>query len=118
MNAVEDAVSYVARTPQGGWRISGTRVGLECIIHAYNEGESPEAMVLSWPTLSLEQIHGAIAFYLRNRPQMDEYMREIARQMDELSAQCQESNRGFREKILARYRAQQAHQPPVAEPRS
>ncbi|HUG90726.1 MAG TPA: DUF433 domain-containing protein [Planctomycetaceae bacterium] len=61
-----EPVSYVMRTPQGGWRVAGTRVGLESIIHAYNEGESPEAMVLSWPTLSLEQIHGAIAFYLRD----------------------------------------------------
>ncbi|HTG57966.1 MAG TPA: hypothetical protein VMG63_00935 [Terriglobia bacterium] len=39
-------------------------------------GPSPEAIVDNFPTLSLEQVYGAITFYLANRPEMDGYLVE------------------------------------------
>jgi uncharacterized protein (DUF433 family) len=64
---------YVTQTPQNGWRITGTRVSLDSVVKAYWEGLSPEAIVDEWPTLTLEQVHGAIAFYLGNREEIDRY---------------------------------------------
>jgi uncharacterized protein (DUF433 family) len=69
-----EATEYVRQTPEGGWRIAGTRVSLDSLVHAYWEGRSPEAIVEDFPTLRLEQVHGAIAYYLRNRPTIDRYM--------------------------------------------
>ena len=66
--------SYVHRTPQGGWRITGSRVSLDSIVHDYWEGLSPEGIQEDFPTLSLEQIHGALAFYLKNRNDIDQYL--------------------------------------------
>ena len=66
--------SYVEKTPQGGWRITGTRVSLDSLVHAYWEGRTPEAIAVDFPTISLEQIHGAIAFYLGNRQEIDAYL--------------------------------------------
>jgi len=34
----------------------------------------PEAIAADFPALSLEQIHGAIAFYLHNRAEIDQYL--------------------------------------------
>jgi uncharacterized protein (DUF433 family) len=65
---------YVARTAEGGWRITGTRISLDSVVKAYWEGLSPEAIVDEWSTLTLEQVHGAIAFYLGNRDAIDRYL--------------------------------------------
>jgi hypothetical protein len=45
-------------------------------VHAYWDGRSPEAIAADFPSLTLEQIHGAIAFYLRNRAEIDAYLSE------------------------------------------
>jgi hypothetical protein len=37
---------------------------------------SPEAIVEEFPTLSPEQVYGAIAFYLHNKSEIDQYLRE------------------------------------------
>jgi uncharacterized protein (DUF433 family) len=72
--AIQEPTNYVFQTEPGGWRLTGTRVSLDSIVHAYWEGLSPEAIALDFPTLSLEQIHGSIAFYLRNRQEIDRYL--------------------------------------------
>ncbi len=66
--------SYVEKTPQGGWRITGSRVSLDSIVSAYWQGRTPEAIAVDFPSLSLEQIHGAIAYYLGHRQEIDDYL--------------------------------------------
>ena len=70
----EATPTYVTRTPAGGWRVTGTRVSLDSVVHAYWEGRQPEAIVADFPTLTLELVHGALAFYLRNRTEIDAYL--------------------------------------------
>lgn len=70
----ESTTTYAVYTPEGGWRVSGTRISLDSIVHAYWQGRLPEAIVADFPSLTLEQVHGAIAFYLHNRAEMDEYL--------------------------------------------
>src|SRR4051794_32205058 len=72
--AMAQDVDYVFQMPEGGWRIAGSRVSLDSLVHAYWEGQSPEAIAEDFPTLSLEKIHGAIAFYLHNRTIIDAYL--------------------------------------------
>ena len=66
-----EPVLYASQTPDGGWRVAGSRVSLDSIIYAHREARTPEQIVESFPTLSLEQVHGAIAFYLRHRDLLD-----------------------------------------------
>lgn len=70
----EDNVDYVTRTSAGGWRVAGTRVSLDSIVHAYWNGRLPEAIVADFPSVTLEQVHGAIAFYLHHRTAIDQYL--------------------------------------------
>jgi hypothetical protein len=39
-------------------------------------GESPETIAQNFPLLSLEQVYGAIAFYLANQEMIDAYLAE------------------------------------------
>lgn len=55
-------------------RIAGTRVGIEHLLSLYLDGHTAESLALQFPTLSLEQIHGTIAYYWGNRTEVDEYL--------------------------------------------
>ena len=65
---------YAVQTPEGGWRVAGTRVSLDSIVHACWDGRLAEAIAADFPSLTLEQVHGTIAFYLRNRAEIDDYL--------------------------------------------
>jgi uncharacterized protein (DUF433 family) len=55
-------------------RIKGTRVGIEFVLQAYLEGAGPEEIVLRYPTLSLEQVHATITYYLGHQEAMQDYL--------------------------------------------
>jgi uncharacterized protein (DUF433 family) len=73
INMPETATIYACKTPEG-WRVAESRISLDSVVYAYWEGKSPEAIAEEFPTLSVEQVYGAIAFYLRNRQEIDEYL--------------------------------------------
>jgi uncharacterized protein (DUF433 family) len=66
---------YVTKV-DGAYRVAGTRVSLDSLVYLYREGVSAEGMVESYPALTLEQVHGALAFYLANRKEVDSYLAE------------------------------------------
>jgi uncharacterized protein (DUF433 family) len=67
------ATEYVTQV-DGAYRIAGTRVSLDSIVYLFREGVSAEGMVESYPALTLEQVHGALAFYLANQNEIDTYL--------------------------------------------
>jgi len=69
----QTAVEYVEKTVEGSWRLVNSRVSLDSVIHAWWDGKSPESIVEEFPTLSSEQVYGAIAFYLHNKTELKEY---------------------------------------------
>jgi uncharacterized protein (DUF433 family) len=58
------------------YRIADTRVSLDSLIYLFREGMSAESMVENYPALTLEQVHGALAFYLGNQKEIDAYLAE------------------------------------------
>lgn len=58
------------------FRVAGTRVSLDSLVCLYREGTSAEGMVESYPALTLEQVHGALAFYLAHQEEIDAYLVE------------------------------------------
>jgi uncharacterized protein (DUF433 family) len=56
-------------------RVRGTRVGIEHLLTEYLSGRLPEEIAAEFPTVSLEEVHGVLAWYLRNRDEVDEYLR-------------------------------------------
>ena len=64
---------YVEFKNRGYW-IVGTRVALDSVVYAFQQGKTPTEIVRSYPLLSLENVYGAIAFYLANRDDIDAYL--------------------------------------------
>jgi len=60
------AKEYVTEV-DGAYRITGTRVSLDSVVYGWLSGLSPESIVDSYPVLTLEEVHGALAYYLGNR---------------------------------------------------
>ena len=65
--------SYVEYRQETYW-IAGSRIALDSIVYAFRQGQSPESIVQSFPLLTLEQVYGAIAFYLANRTEINAYL--------------------------------------------
>jgi uncharacterized protein (DUF433 family) len=71
-NCMDDA--YVT-SQDGCYRIAGSRVSLDSVVYAFLDGDSPEVIVQSFPTLTLEQVYGAITYYLAHRADIDAHLR-------------------------------------------
>lgn len=68
---------YVEQRDQGYW-ISGSRVSLESVVFAFLDGLAPDTIVAEcFPTLTLEQVYGAITYYLSYRADIDAYLRQV-----------------------------------------
>jgi uncharacterized protein (DUF433 family) len=104
----QTAVEYVFKTEAGGWRVTGTRVSLDSVVHSYLDGESPESICDNFPTLSLEQVHGAIAFYLHNKVAIDQYLADQAALFEKLRAESQIRNAPLLERMRQRMAAKQS----------
>ena len=68
-------IEYVEQR-NGAYYIQGTRVSLDSVVYAFLRGESPDGIAESFPALTLEQVYGAIAFYLAHRETVDRYLEE------------------------------------------
>lgn len=58
----------------GGYYVAGTRVSLDSIVHAFRRGESPETICQNFELLRLEEVYGAVAYYLANQAEIDAYL--------------------------------------------
>jgi uncharacterized protein (DUF433 family) len=76
----------------GGYFIKDTRVSLDSVVYAFLRGESPEGIAESFPALSLEQIFGALAFYMANRENVDRYLSEGRQEFATLREQARQEN--------------------------
>ena len=61
---------------EGGYWIDGARVSLDSVVLAFLQGMSPETIAGEcFPTLTLEQVYGAIAYYLAHRTEIDAHLK-------------------------------------------
>ena len=59
---------------EGNYYAAGTRISLDSIVHAFRRGESPETICQNFALLRLEEVYGAIAYYLANQAEIDTYL--------------------------------------------
>ncbi len=57
--------------------LTGTRIGLEQIVEAYEAGASAEEIAWRFPAASLDQIHAAIAYYLSHQAEIQATMARL-----------------------------------------
>ena len=61
---------------EGGFYVAGTRVSLDSVVYGFRGGESPETIQQNFPSLTLEQVYGAIAFYLGHQAEINANIRQ------------------------------------------
>src|SRR5205809_6861553 len=83
----------------GTYRIGGTRVSLDSVVYAYRRGASPESIQRSFPSLTLEQVHGAFAFYLSHQADVDKYLAEGEEEFEKLRQASRETHPNWYDKL-------------------
>lgn len=58
----------------GAIRVGNSRVLLELVIRAFQDGASPESIVQRYPTLSLSDVYLTVGYYLRHRDEIEDYL--------------------------------------------
>jgi uncharacterized protein (DUF433 family) len=59
---------------KGAIRIGNTRVLLELVIRAFQDGVSAESIVQRYPSLSLADVYLTIGYYLRHKDTVETYL--------------------------------------------
>jgi uncharacterized protein (DUF433 family) len=102
----------------GDVRIGNTRVLLDLVIHAFDNGASPETIVEQYPTLSLNDVYATLTYYLNHRDDVREYLRLREEQAAEVQKKIeaeQESGKAIRERLLKRRTAQEVQHAPSGD---
>jgi len=84
---VEFGKNYVNTPDNSTWRVADTRVSLDSVVYCFRDGYSPESIIKAYPALNLEQVYGAIAFYLANRNEVDEYLERQEKLFEKLRSE-------------------------------
>jgi len=92
---------------EGVYRITGSRVSLDSLVYAFWDGKSAETIAQSFPTLTLEQVYGAIAFYLSHRAAIDAYMAQGRRDYEAMRQAARDADPMFYQKLADARRQRQ-----------
>jgi uncharacterized protein (DUF433 family) len=83
----------------GGYYIGDSRISLDSVAYAFQRGASPESIQRSFPLLTLEEVYGAITFYLRHQMEIDSYLKDAEAEFEQLRQKSREANSELHEKL-------------------
>jgi hypothetical protein len=81
------------------YRLAGTRVSLDSVVHAFWRGETAESIAQSFPVLTLEQVYGALTFYLANQSDIDPYLEKADEEFERLRQDARNKDPMFYKKL-------------------
>jgi uncharacterized protein (DUF433 family) len=102
--ALTPQVPPIAADRDGVLRVSGTRVTVDTIVEAFEEGASAEEIASQYPVVPLSDVYAVIAYYLHHKAEISTYLgSRYDAQAKVRSALRKESGaRAVREILLAR----------------
>ncbi len=85
-------------------RVGKTRVPLDTVVYAFNQGASAEEIVMSYPTLGLTDVYAVVNYYLHNRAHVDAYLSKRETEATRTKAENEKRfpQNGIRARLLAR----------------
>jgi uncharacterized protein (DUF433 family) len=92
------ARDYIEKRDGAYW-VAGTRVSLDSVVYAFLRGAAPESIAQSFPVLSLEEVYGAIAFYLAKQAEIDAMLASHDSEFELLRRQTREASPGLYKKL-------------------
>jgi len=92
------------------YQMENTRVSLDSIVYAFLEGHTAESIQQSFPLLTLEQVYGAITYYLAHREAIDAYLQEQAAAFETLKETLRQTNPHMAQRLAElKHQRQTAH---------
>ena len=93
--------------PPGVFRVGKSRVLLELVVRAFQDGATPEAIVQSYPTLNLADVYAVVSRYLADPAPFEDYLRKCDEEAEETRRRIEATQRPgpSKEELLARARA-------------
>jgi uncharacterized protein (DUF433 family) len=95
----------IRQTREGLWRVAGTRVSIDSIIHAFWRGATPEQIVQDYDPLTLAQVYGVLHYYLTHRRTVDAYLKTQDRLDKKLRGELGAEHRQFLTNLRRRMEA-------------
>jgi uncharacterized protein (DUF433 family) len=85
-------------------RVGGTRVRLDTVVCAFQNGCTPEEVLHKYPSLKLPDIYSVITYYLLHSEEIDAYLSRRKGLMREAEQEIEVRfpSAGVRERLLAR----------------
>lgn len=104
MTAIATEIIPLETDTHGVIRVGKTRVTLDTIVLAFNDGATAEEIAQQYPSVSLADIYYIIGYYLRRHAEIENYL--ARRQQQAIEVRRQNEARfapiGIRERLLAR----------------
>jgi uncharacterized protein (DUF433 family) len=76
----------------GAIRVGQSRVTLDVLLQYWRMGMKPEEIARGLSSLTLADVHGALAYYFRHEAEIDEYLRVRAAGAEKLRAEIESPN--------------------------
>lgn len=90
----DDDVIYVGKT----------RVTLDTVVYAFQEGATPEEIVYQYPSLSLGDVYAVVGYFLHHRAEVQAYLEQREMQATQVRSESEArfASEGVRERLMAR----------------
>lgn len=91
---------------QGVIRLKGTRIPIDTVIEAFDEGATAEEIVQQYPTLRLADVYDVIGYYLSETATIKDYLEKRKKTAEQVKNNNQSlfPAQGIRERLLMRRR--------------
>lgn len=103
--ALEREIPPLREDPTGAIRVGNSRVLLETVIYAFQDGASPESIVHRYSTLSLSDVYSTIGYYLRHQDAVETYLEQreqLAEMVQQRLSSIQPDLSLIRQRLLSR----------------
>src|SRR5262249_43063444 len=95
--------------PPGVLRVGKSRVLLELVIHAHQQGKCPQEIVQMYDTLDAGDVYAVIAYYLTHQAEVDEYLRQCDEKAEAIRRQIEATQKPgpSKQELLTRAKARE-----------
>lgn len=76
----------------GTIRVGQSRVTLDVLLEYWRTGMTPEEIARGFDTMTLADVHGALAYYHRHQTEIDDYLRRREQEAEHLRQQIESAN--------------------------
>ena len=96
---VQTAAPPLNEDASGALRVGSSRVLLEIVVRAFQDGATPETIVQRYSTLELPDVYAVLAYYLRHSNEVEEYLAKREQTAEQVRQRI-ESQQGWRDRVV------------------